>query len=223
MIRIAVVEDHEIVRDAVANLLGETSDMDVVATACSIREALPLLHKLRPQVVLADLALEDGSGMELVRALRRERRPAGQVLILTGLTDAFAAAAALAGGAAGYMLKSQSSSELLLAIRTVATGATYVAPEIAAKLATQQAAPKPEVDASDASPRGLESLSHREQEVFRQVVWGYTTRDIARRLSISVKTVETHRTNMNRKLKVRTTADVIRLAMAHGIAVAPRA
>ena len=197
--------------------------MDVVATACSIREALPLLHKLRPQVVLADLALEDGSGMELVRALRRERRPAGQVLILTGLTDAFAAAAALAGGAAGYMLKSQSSSELLLAIRTVATGATYVAPEIAAKLATQQAAPKPEVDASDASPRGLESLSHREQEVFRQVVWGYTTRDIARRLSISVKTVETHRTNMNRKLKVRTTADVIRLAMAHGIAVAPRA
>lgn len=223
MIRIAVVEDHELVRDAVANLLSETSDINVVATASSIREALPLLHKLRPQVVLADLALADGSGMELVRALRRERRPGGLVLILTGLTDAFAAAAALAGGAAGYLLKSQSSSELLLAIRTVATGATYVAPEIAAKLATQQAAPKPEVDASDASPKGLESLSHREQEVFRQVVWGYTTRDIARRLSISVKTVETHRTNMNRKLKVRTTADVIRLAMAHGIAVAPRA
>jgi len=221
MIRIAVVEDHEIVRDAVANLLGETSDMDVVATACSIREALPLLHKLRPQVVLADLALEDGSGMELVRALRRERRPGGLVLILTGLADAFAAAAALAGGAAGYLLKSQPSSELLLAIRTVATGATYVAPEIAAKLATQQAAPKPEANASDVSPRGLEALSYREQEVFRQVVWGYTTRDIARRLSISVKTVETHRTNMNRKLKVRTTADVIRLAMANGIAVAP--
>jgi len=225
MIRIAVVEDHEIVRDAVANLLADTSDMEVVGTASSIREALPLLARLRPQVVLADLALEDGSGMELVRALRRERRrAAGQVLILTALVDAFAAKEALAGGAAGYLLKSQSSSELLHAIRTVATGATYVAPEIAAKIAAKLAAKELASEAAtDDSPAGLEALSYREHEVFRQVVWGYSTKDIAKRLSISVKTVETHRTNMNRKLKVRTTADIIRLAMAHGIAVAPRA
>src|SRR3954463_10087535 len=121
MIRIAVVEDHEIVRDAIANLLKDTSDIKVVATACSLRAALPLLSKERPQVVLADLALEDGSGMELVRAFRRERRK-GRVLILTGLVDAFAASEALAGGAAGYLLKSQSSDDLLLAIRTVAAG-----------------------------------------------------------------------------------------------------
>ena len=104
----------------------------------------------------------------------------------------------------------------------MATGGSYVAPEIAAKLAAQQGVPKPsEADDSPDSSRGLGALSYREHEVFRQVVWGYTTKDIARRLSISVKTVETHRTNMNRKLNVRTTADVIRLAMAHGIAVAP--
>jgi DNA-binding NarL/FixJ family response regulator len=221
MIRIAVVEDHEIVRDALANLLADTPDMEVVAVASSLRDALPLLAKIRPKVVLADLALEDGSGLELVRALRRERRKVGHVLILTGLRDAYSATEALAGGAAGYVLKSQSSSDLLLAIRTVATGASYVAPEIAAKLAAQQGAPKPGADAPPDPPTGLGALSHREHEVFRQVVWGYSTKDIARRLSISVKTVETHRTNMNRKLNVRTTADVIRLAMAHGIAVAP--
>src|SRR3954471_24598309 len=84
MIRIAVVEDHEIVRDAIANLLGDADDMEVVSIACTLREALPLMQRQRPQVVLADLALEDGSGMELVRALRRERRK-GRVLILTGL------------------------------------------------------------------------------------------------------------------------------------------
>jgi DNA-binding NarL/FixJ family response regulator len=218
MIRIAVVEDHEIVRDALASLLGGTPDMEVVAIASSIRDALPLLQQQRPQVVLADLALEDGSGMELVRTLRRERRK-GRIIILTGLVDAFAASEALAGGAAGYVLKSQSSQELLGAIRTVAAGTTYVAPEIAAKLASRQLDPEPRTD--DSRVR-LEALSYREQEVFRQVVWGYTTKDIARRLSISVKTVETHRTNMNRKLKVRTSADVVRLAAAHGIAVAPR-
>jgi DNA-binding NarL/FixJ family response regulator len=218
MIRIAVVEDHEIVRDAIANLLGDAPDLEVVAIASSLREALPLLHRERPQVVLTDLALEDGSGMEVVRALRRERRK-GRVLILTGLVDAFAASEALAGGAAGYVLKTQSSPDLLLAIRTVATGGTYIAPEIAAKLASQPVDPEPKIDDL---PGRLEALSYREHEVFRQVVWGYTTKDIARRLSISVKTVETHRTNMNRKLRVRTTADVIRLAMANGIAVAPR-
>jgi two-component system, NarL family, response regulator NreC len=223
MIRIAVVDDHEIVRDAIASLLRGRSDMEVVGIACSLRQAVPLLHKERPQVVLADLALEGGSGMELVRALRRERRK-GRVLILTGLVDAFAASEALAGGAAGYLLKSQSSQDLLLAIQTVASGATYIAPEIAAKLAAQQLDPEPEVEPSDSQGRldgRLEALSYREHEVFRQVVWGYTTKDIARRLCISVKTVETHRTNMNRKLRVRTTADVIRLAVAHGIAVAP--
>ena len=130
MIRIAVVEDHEIVRDAIATLLGDTSDIG----------------------------------------------------------------------------------------RAVGTGTTYVAPEIIAKLAAQQLDPQPRVEDS---PGALEALSYREHEVFRQVVWGYTTKDIARRLSISVKTVETHRTNMNRKLRVRTTADVIRLAVAHGITVAP--
>ena len=95
MIRILIVEDHEMVRDAIASLLGEVPDMEVVATACNIRDALPLLDKHRPQVVLADLALDDGSGTELVRSLGRGRSRR-RLLILTGLRDAFAARDALA-------------------------------------------------------------------------------------------------------------------------------
>ena len=133
MIRILLVEDHEIVRDALANLLGDAPDMVVIATAGSIRDALPLLDKHRPQIVLTDLALEDGSGMELARALRRSRRK-GNVLVLTGHCDVFTAKKTLAEGVAGYVLKSQSSAELLDAIRTVAIGIPYVAPEIAEKL-----------------------------------------------------------------------------------------
>ena len=213
MIRILIVEDQDMVRDAIASLLGDAADIEVVATARSIREALPLLDRHRPQVVLADLALDDGSGMELVRSLRRSRRK-GRVLILTGLRDAFAANDALSGGAAGYLLKSQRPSDLLIAIRTVALGSTYIAPEIATKLAAR--------DSDGEASAGLDALSHREHEIFRQIVAGYGSKDISRRLSVSLKTVETHRTSINKKLAVRTTADMIRFAVANGIAVAPR-
>ena len=209
MIRILIVEDHEVVLDALANLIGDASDMEVIATACSVRDALPLLDAHRPQIVLTDLALEDGSGMELVRALRRSRRK-GRVLVLTGHCDVFTARKTLAEGVAGYVLKSQASSELLDAIRTVASGIPYVAPEIAEKLASDDPSAK------------TEALSRREHDVFLQLVSGYKSRAIARNLSISLKTVETHRASINRKLAVTTTADLIRFAVARGMPVVPR-
>ena len=218
MIRILVVEDHELVRDAVAALLRETPDIDVVGVASSIRDALPLLDRHNPDVVLADLSLEDGSGMELVRALRRDKRK-GRVVIMTGFVDLFAAAEAIADGAAGYLLKAQSSRELVEAIRAVAAGRSYVAPAIAARLSERQGGLE---RARPDRRTGLSSLSPREHEVFLQVVAGHRSKDIAQRLCISEKTVETHRTNMNRKLAVRTTADLIRYAVARGISVAPR-
>jgi len=219
MIRILIVEDHEMVRDAIASLLSEAPDMEVVAMACNIRDALPLLAKHRPQVILADLALDDGSGTELIRSLGRGRSRR-RLLILTGLSDAFAAKDALARGAAGYVLKSQQPSELLVAIRAVAQGTTYIAPEIVTKLATRQA--DADGQASDSTAAGLGALSHREHEIFRQIVAGYGSKDISHRLSVSLKTVETHRTSINRKLAVRTTADLIRCAVAHGVTVGPR-
>jgi DNA-binding NarL/FixJ family response regulator len=219
MIRVLVVDDHDIVRDALASLLGDVSDFQVVGVASSIRDALPLLDSARPDIVLADLSLGDGSAVELVRALRRGRLK-GRVIVITGFSDEFAAAEALAAGATGYVLKSQPTVELLEAIRAVAEGRKYVAPSLERRLALRSIS-------SDSSASGgavgLERLSPREVEVFRLVVAGSSSKDVARRLCISVKTVETHRTNMNRKLAVRTTADLVRFAAAHGIAVAPRA
>jgi DNA-binding NarL/FixJ family response regulator len=200
-------------------LLGDVSDFQVVGVASSIRDALPLLDSARPDIVLADLSLGDGSAVELVRALRRGRLK-GRVIVITGFSDEFAAAEALAAGATGYVLKSQPTVELLEAIRAVADGRKYVAPSLERRLALRSIS-------SDSSASGgavgLERLSPREVEVFRLVVAGSSSKDVARRLCISVKTVETHRTNMNRKLAVRTTADLVRFAAAHGIAVAPRA
>jgi DNA-binding NarL/FixJ family response regulator len=220
MTRVLVVDDHEIVRDALAGLFKETPGLEVVGVASSLRDATPLLERTLPDVVVADLSLVDGSALELIRALRRARLK-GRVLIITGFSDEFAASEALNAGAAGYVLKTQATAELLEAINTVAAGRQYVAPEIAARLAARGRTEEDRGSQREGS-QGLERLSPREVEIFRLIVAGCSSKEVARRLCISVKTVETHRTNMNRKLSVRTTADLVRFAAAHGITVAPR-
>ncbi len=219
MIRVLVVEGHEVVRDALGALLGETPGIEVAGIASGVGQALPLIDRHDPDIVLAGLSLGDGSAVEIVRAVKRSRRKA-RIVILTGVSDAFAATEALAGGAAGYVLKSQSPADLLGAIQTVAAGRRYVAPQVAASLPARSA---DETSGRSQRSLGLQSLSQREHEVFRQVVHGHTTKEVARRLHLSPKTVESHRTNINRKLAVRTAADLVRFAVAHGIVVAPRA
>jgi DNA-binding NarL/FixJ family response regulator len=218
MIRILVVEDHELIRDALAGLLAEAPEMEVVGVASTLEDGKRLLEQHGPDIVLADLSLGDGSALDLVRWLQRSRLST-RIVVITGFSNTFAAVEALADGAMGYVLKAQSIADLLVAIRTVADGRPYVAPEVAAKLPSPSAR---ERATGIKGSRGLESLSRREREVFQQAVEGYGTAEIARRLCISPKTVEAHRTNMNRKLAVRTTADLVRFAVAHGIVVAPR-
>jgi DNA-binding NarL/FixJ family response regulator len=220
MIRILVVEDHELVRDALAGLLAEAPGMEVVGVASTLEEARRLLDRHGPDIVLADLSLGDGSALDLVRWVRRSRLDA-RVVVITGFSNTFAAVEALADGAMGYVLKAQSVADLLVAIRTVADGHSYVAPEVAAKL--PQASSFGGAAQRSMRGRGLDALSPREREIFRQAVEGYPTAEIARRLCISPKTVEAHRTSMNRKLAVRTTADLVRFAIAHGFVVTPRA
>jgi DNA-binding NarL/FixJ family response regulator len=208
-----IVEDHPIVRDALASLLGQNPALRIVGTTSSVRETLPLLDHLVPDVLLVDLSLEDGSGIELARAVGRERLQT-KVLIITGFRDGFAAAEALSVGVHGYILKEEPTADLLVAIDTVARGGRYVSPLMASRIRADTPA--------DTEDRLLDRLSRREREVFRLVVAGSETKEIASRLFISVKTVETHRTNINRKLGVRTTAGLIRFAAAHGIVIAAR-
>jgi two-component system response regulator NreC len=218
MIRILVVEDHELVRDALARLLAESPGMEVVGVASAVEEAKPLVEQHGPDVVLADLSLADGSALDLVRWIQRSRLTV-RVVVITGFSNTFAAAEALADGAMGYVLKAQSTTDLLSAIRSVARGDSYVAPQVAAKLPPPSAGGR---SARVTHGRGLDRLSPREREVFTETVDGYATAEIARRLAISPKTVEFHRTNINRKLAVQTRADLVRFAVAHGIGVAPR-
>ncbi len=213
MTRILIVDDHPIVRDALASLLAEKPDLQVVGVASSVRETLAMLEHCSADLLLADLSLEDGNAIELVRAVKRLRLKT-RVLIMTAFRDEFSASEAMSAGVGGYILKEQPTSDLLAAIDTVARGATYVSPVIASRL-------RPDAPSETAS--GLNRLSRREREIFRLVVAGRGSKEIASKLFISIKTVDTHRTNINRKLGVRTTASLIRFAAAHGIEIAPRA
>lgn len=214
MTRILIVDDHPIVRDALASLLAEKPDLQVVGVASSVRETLSMLEHGSADLLLADLSLEDGNAIELVRAVRRLRLKT-RVLIMTAFRDEFSASEAMSSGVGGYILKEQPTSDLLAAIETVARGGTYVSPVIASRL-------RPDA-ATDATGNSLDRLSRREREIFRLVVAGRGSKEIANKLFISIKTVDTHRTNINRKLGVRTTASLIRFAAAHGIEIAPRA
>src|SRR3954464_11044585 len=115
-----IVEDHPIVRDALASLLGQNPALSIMGMTSSVRETLPLLERLAPDVLLVDLSLEDGSGIEVARALRRSRLKT-RVLIMTGFRDPFAVAEALSADVHGYILKEQPTADLLLAIETVAS------------------------------------------------------------------------------------------------------
>lgn len=212
MIRLLIVDDHPILRDALATLLATKPGLDVVGTTASIRETLAFVDRCVPDVMLVDLSLQDGSGAQLVPAMRRLQIMT-RILIVSAFDDEFAVRDALSAGVAGYVVKEQPISDLVAAIEIVANGGTYLAPEVAARLRTKKA--------GAGNGELLASLTMREREIFRLFLAGAATKQIAGRLFISVKTVDTHRGNINRKLGVRTSADLIRFAAAQGITIAP--
>jgi DNA-binding NarL/FixJ family response regulator len=209
--RLLIVEDQRLVSDALVGLLGVAPGLVVVGVAYTIRDARRLLGDLEPDIMVADLLLEDGSAIELLRLVRRERLGT-RVVVLTALRDRFAATEALSAGALGYVLKSQPARELFEAIEIVSMGRRYVSPRIEPLLALRSAEP--------GDPVGLERLSRRELEILRLIAGGRTSSEIARGLSISTKTIDTHRSNMYRKLALRNTVDLMRFATVHGIGIA---
>jgi DNA-binding NarL/FixJ family response regulator len=210
MTRVLIIEDQLMVRDALVSMLRGRSDLEVVGVAASIREGLSLLERTVPDLLLLDLSLEDGSGLELARTLYRSRSKT-RVLVMTAFGDQFAAAEALKFGVAGYFMKEQPTSDLFAAIEAVNRGGTYLPPALAGRL--------PADPSKDEGP--LASLSRREREIFRLAVLGSGSKDLAGRLFISAKTVDSHLLNIARKLGVRTIAGLVRFAAEHGIATGP--
>jgi len=210
---VLLVDDHHLFREGLALLLGNNAQIELAGGASTAREACALVEKLAPDVVILDMTLPDSDGIATTREILR-RRPRTHVLMLTMHATEFFVRKALEAGARGYALKTQSAADLLQAIEAVGAGNVYLAPEI--PTASDRAASRQGASNSTGS-NPLDELSPREREVFDLVMRGLSNHQIARNLCISVKTVETHRTHINRKLGVHSTGQLIRLAALQGL------
>lgn len=206
---IVLVDDHTLFREALKVLL-KTADpsLEVVGEAGDAREAATVVERLKPDVVLMDVILHGTNGIAAARELRR-RGFSGHILMLTSIREPAFVVDAFAAGAHGYVLKDQTIEEVVAGIHRVAQGARYLTPRLEHAMGSAHGMSE--------GPGAMESLSVREREVFGLVTGGYTNDRIAAELFISVKTVATHRSRINRKLHVHSTAELIRLAALHGM------
>lgn len=207
--RILIADDHGVLRAGLRALIDGTTDMEVIGEASSGEEALQLAADLRPDVALLDISMFGLDGIAVTRKLRLES-PETRVLILTMHEDAELLREALRAGAAGYVIKRAVGSELLNALRAVCRGELYIHSLLTHSLFEE----RPPAPAHDP---GAEPLSAREIEVLRQIAAGYTNRQIAEQLSLSVRTVESHRASIMDKLGLRSRADLAQYASTHGL------
>jgi DNA-binding NarL/FixJ family response regulator len=207
-IRVLVVDDHAVVRAGLRLRLDAEEDIEAVGEAGSGREAVLEARSLKPDVILLDLVMPDGTGLEVLPTLLHEG-PESKVLVLSMQDDPEYVRQAFAAGASGYVLKEAADTEVVAAIREVAAGGRYVNPELGARLVTAQ---------TEAARRADEDpLSDREHEVLRLLALGHTNQEIAKQLFISVRTAETHRAHIMRKLGLASRAELVRYALAQGL------
>jgi DNA-binding NarL/FixJ family response regulator len=198
-------------RQSLSGLLTSRG-VDVVGQASTAREAYPLVQQSEPDVVVLDLVMPGVNGTAATREILR-MRPRTKVVILTGFEDELTLLEALGAGAAGIVLKDDSFDLLVEALTDVVAGRRFFSPRIRQSLS--DAARRMGTGEEGTSLDPLASLSVREREVFDLVVRGYSTKDIAQELCVSLKTVETHRTHINAKLGVHSSADLLRFAVAN--------
>jgi two-component system, NarL family, response regulator NreC len=207
-IRVLIVDDHAVVRAGIRLLLDREEDIEPVGEAGTGREAIFEARSLKPDVILMDVVMPDQTGLEALPTLLHER-PETKVLLLSMQDDPRYVREAFAAGASGYVLKEAADAEVVTAIREVARGGRYVNPELGARLVAADA---------DARRRAEDDpLSDREREVLRLLALGHTNQEIARQLYISVRTAETHRAHIMRKLNLSTRADLVRHAIDQGL------
>lgn len=210
--RIILADDHKVMRAGLRNLISQEPDLEVVAEASTGREAVELCHKHEPDLVLMDIAMPELNGIEACRQVRAEL-PRVRVLALSMHADKQYAAGMLGAGASGYLLKDCAYDELVEAIRTVASGRTYLSPEITGVVLRDYVDRLSGAEADSA----FSVLTDREREVLQLVAEGHTTKQIAEKLYVSVKTVESHRQNIMDKLEIRTIAELTKYAIREGL------
>ena len=208
-IRILLADDHVLVRQGVRVLL-EQAGMVVIGEAADGLKALQLAHTHAPAVALLDIAMPHLNGLETARRLR-ETVPQTKTILLTMHTDEPYVLAALQAGAVGYVVKTQATADLVQAIHTVVQGAVYLSPWVTT--AVVQAYVR-------GTPLPRDPLTSREREVVQRIAEGQRTKEIAADLALSVKTVESHRINLMRKLDIHETATLVRYAIRRGLTAA---
>lgn len=211
-IRIVLADDHAVLREGLRVLIAAQSDMEVVGEAESGEEAVQLARRLQPDLVVMDLAMPGIGGIAATAAIRRESQKT-RILVLTMYDDPAYLRSVLAAGASGYVLKRAASTELLAAIRTTIRGETYLAPSLAGTVVEEMLGRKTrKVEV----PVAGDTLSEREREVLCLVAEGHTNQQVATRLAISVKTVETYRARLMEKLGLKSRVDLVRYAVSSG-------
>ena len=208
-VRVLLADDHETVREGLKAVLHAQPDMEVVGEAADGQEALSAARRLRPQVVILDVSMPRMNGLVATREIR-QACPHTRILALTRHAEQGYLQRLLRAGASGYVLKQSRVMELPQAIRAVAGGGTFIDPAIATDLIADLQRETPHSE-----PRRRE-LTTRETQVIKLMAWGHSNKEIAAKLELSVKTVETHKTKAMQKLGMRTRIDVVQFAVLEG-------
>lgn len=205
-VKILIVDDHPSVREGLAMRISLHSDLEVCGEAESEDAAIALVKETAPELVLVDISLRSGHGIELIKRIRK-LNPAIRMLVISGFQESLYAERAFRAGANGYLNKQESNEKMIEAIRTVLAGERFLSPEISRRLINQA------LGATDRTRTPIDQLTDRELEIFRKIGEGLTTSAIARQLFLSTHTIDTHRENIKRKLAVSTAAELSRTAV----------
>jgi DNA-binding NarL/FixJ family response regulator len=201
-IRVALVDDHSLVRDGIRALLSVMPRLEVVGEAENGTQAIEMVGRCQPDLLLMDISLKDMNGLELTRLLGKQY-PRLKILILSMYDNYEYVSESVRSGASGYVLKNAPSREIIAAIEAIISGGTFYSAEIAQRLATDQNTDN--------------ELTPRENQVLAKMVQGLNNKEMARELDISVRTVETHRLSIRRKLNIDKPAALVKYAIDHGI------
>ena len=209
--RILLAEDHNTVREGIKMLVNEQPDMKVIGEAADGREAIAETRRLEPDLLVMDISMPEMNGLKATEKLRQEF-PDLKILTLTRHTDDGYLQQLVKAGVNGYVLKQSAPTELINAIRTVRAGRSYVDSELTQRVLGGYASRS----AGPLRGDGSVKVSDRESEVLRLIAWGYSNKEIATRLDLSVKTIEAHKANATRKLNMRSRIDIVRYAILQG-------